>query len=315
MNNYQSSVIVTGGAGFIGSHLTRRLVNEGCQVTVIDNLCEGKLENIKDVLSKIKFYQKDILDYQFLKKAFRGIDFVFHQAALRSVLRSVKNPFDTNRVNIEGTLNVLLAARENRIKRVIFASSSSVYGEQKAKVLKETLCPNPLSPYALSKLAGELYMKQFFTLYGLETISLRYFNVFGPFQDPTSEYAAVIPIFITQMLKNQSPTIHWDGNQSRDFTYIKNVVEANILAMKAKKTCGQIVNICEGKTVSINQLFKTLNQILDKNIKSKTGPKRPGDIRRTLGDISLAKKLLKYKVKVSFEKGLEKTVEWFKKYF
>ena len=312
MSSHKQTVIVTGGAGFIGSHLTKRLVKEGHQTAVIDNLCEGKLENLKDVLAKIKFYQKDILDYSFLKRVFKNVDFVFHQAALRSVLRSVDNPKDTNKVNIEGTLNVLLAARENKVKRVIFASSSSVYGEQKVKVLKENLCPNPLSPYALSKLAGEFYLRQFYQLYGLQTISLRYFNVFGPYQDPTSEYAAVIPIFITKMLKNQEPTIHWDGNQSRDFTYIDNVVEANILAMKAKKTQGEAVNVCEGKTVSINQLFKEINEVLNKNIKPKRGAKRPGDIRRTLGDISLAKKVLKFKVRVSFEKGLKRTIEWFK---
>lgn len=307
--------VVTGGAGFIGSHLTKRLVKENHKVIVIDNLCEGKLENIKDVLSKIKFYQKDILDYQFLKKVFKGVNFVFHQAALRSVLRSVNNPFDTNKVNIEGTLNILLASRENKVKRAIFASSSSVYGEQKAKILKESLCPNPLSPYALSKLAGETYFRQFYQLYGLETISLRYFNVFGPYQDPENEYAAVIPIFITSVLKNQQPTIHWDGNQSRDFSYIDNVVEANILAMNAKKTQGEVVNVCEGKTVSINQLFKTINQILNKNVKSKKGPKRAGDIRRTLGNIGLAKKLLNYKVKIDFEQGLRKTIEWFRGHY
>lgn len=304
--------VITGGAGFIGSHLTKRLVKENHKVIVIDNLCEAKLENIKDILSKIKFYQKDILDYQFLKKIFKNVNFVFHQAALRSVLRSVNNPFDTNRVNIEGTLNILLAARENKVKRVIFASSSSVYGEQKAKILKESLCPNPLSPYALSKLAGEIYMKQFSDLYGLETISLRYFNVFGPFQDPTSEYAAVIPIFITKMLKNEKPTIHWDGNQSRDFSYIDNVVEANILAMNAKKTHGEVVNVAENKTMSVNQLFKTINQILDKNIKPKREPKRLGDIRKTHGDNTLIKKLLNYETKVNFSQGLKKTINWFK---
>lgn len=307
-------VLVTGGAGFIGSHLARRLVKDNHQVIVVDNLCEGKLENIKDIKNKVDFYKKDILNLPFLKKIFAHVGFVFHQAALRSVLRSVEQPLATNKVNIEGTLNVLLAAQENKVKRVIFASSSSVYGEQKAKILKESFCPYPLSPYALTKLSGEFYLKQFYQLYGLQTISLRYFNVFGPFQDPENQYAAVIPIFITHMLKNQRPTIHWDGNQSRDFTYIDNVVEANILAMKAEKTTGQVVNVCEGKTVSINKLFESLTEVLDKNIKAKRGPKRPGDIRRTHGDISLAKKILKYKVKVGFKQGLKKTVAWFKKH-
>ena len=292
----RKKALVTGGAGFIGSHLTRKLVNEGYKVIVIDNLCEGRLENIQDILSKIKFYKRDILDYQFLKKVFKNVDFIFYQAALRSVSKSVENPSNTNKINTEGTLNVLLAARENKIKRIIFASSSSIYGEQKAEILKETLCPNPLSPYALSKLAGEFYMKQFSQLYSLQTISLRYFNVFGPFQDPTSEYAAVIPIFITKMLRNQRPIIHWDGNQLRNFTYIDNVIDANILAVKVKETHGEVINVCENKTISINQLFKAINQILGRNIRPKRAPKRPGDVRRTLGDVSLPKKTLKYKV-------------------
>ena len=308
-------VIVTGGAGFIGSHLTRRLVKDGNKVIVIDNLCEGKLENIKDILPKIKFYQKDILDLNFLKKTFKNIDFVFHQAALRSVLRSVEKPLATNKTNIEGTLNILMAAKENKVKRVIFASSSSIYGEQKADILKESLCPNPLSPYALSKLAGEIYLRQFYNLYGLETISLRYFNVFGPYQDPENEYAAVIPIFITKVLKNQSPVIHWDGNQSRDFTYIDNVVEANILAMKVNQTKGEVVNVSENKTISINQLFNSINKIMGKNIKAKQAPKRQGDIRRTKGDNTLIKDFLGYKTKVSFQKGLKTTINWFKNTF
>jgi len=307
-----AKIVVTGGAGFIGSHLTRRLVKDKHQVIVIDNLCEGQAKNIKDIKNKLKFYNQDILNLKFLKKVFKGVDFVFHQAALRSVLRSVEHPLDTNRVNIEGTLNVLLASRDNKVKKVVFASSSSVYGEQKAKILKETLCPQPLSPYALSKLTGEFYLKQFSNLYGLETISLRYFNVFGPQQDPESDYAAVIPLFITAMLNNKRPTIHWDGKQSRDFTYIDNVVQANILAMKAKKTKGEVVNVCEEKTITINQLFKTINKILKKNIKPKRGPKRAGDVRRTKGSVNLADKILGSQAKVSFEQGLKKTIDWFK---
>jgi len=316
-----SKCIVTGGAGFIGSHLSRRLANDGHQVIIIDNLCEGKLENIEDIKNKINFYKKDILDLPFLKKAFKNIDYVFHQAALRSVERSVHNPLETNKVNVGGTLNVSLAARDNKVKRVIFASSSSVYGDQSAsrrgetrQPFEESMCPNPVSPYALSKLAGEFYLKQFYQLYGLETISLRYFNVYGPFQDPTNEYANVIPIFIVKILNNERPCIHWDGEQSRDFNYIDDVVEANILAMKAKKTQGEVINICNGKKYSINQMFTMINQILGKNIQSSFGPKRAGDVRLTLGNPHLAQKILNFKAKVDFQEGLKKSIEWFKKY-
>jgi len=305
------TTLVTGGAGFIGSHIARKLVSLGHQVIVLDNLCEGNLKNIKDFKNKIRFLKEDILNLKALQKIFKGVDFVFHEAALRSVERSVKNPEETNKVNIEGTLNVLLAARNNKVKRVIFASSSSIYGEQKSKVFKETLCPNPISPYALSKLTAEFYLKQFFSLYGLETISLRYFNVFGPYQDPKNEYANVIPIFITKVLKNQPVIIHWDGEQSRDFNYIDNVVEANVLAMKAKKTQGEVLNVCNGNTYSINFLFKSINKILGKNMKATYGPKRAGDVRLTLGDPRLAKKILGFKAKINFEKGLKKTINWF----
>ena len=305
-------ILVTGGAGFIGSHIARKLVKDGHKVIIIDNLSEGKLENIADIKNKVSFYKKDILDLKSLKTLFKNVDYVFHQAALRSVERSVKNPIETNKVNIEGTLNVLIASRDNKVKRVIFAGSSSSYGEQKQKKFTESLCPKPLSPYALSKLTGEFYLKQFTRLYGLETITLRYFNVYGPYQDPKNEYANVIPIFITKMLKNQAPVIHWDGQQSRDFNFIDDVVEANILAMKLKKTKGQVLNICNGKTYSINQLHQFINKILNKNIKAKKGPKRAGDMRCTLGDPTLAKKILNFKAKYNFEKGLEKTINWFK---
>jgi nucleoside-diphosphate-sugar epimerase len=321
--NHQSLCLVTGGAGFIGSHLARKLIKEGHQVIVVDNLCEGKLKNIADILAKgqsrsagkdkVKFYQEDILNLSSLQKIFKNVDYVFHQAALRSVERSVHNPLETNKVNIEGTLNILLAARDNQVKRVVFASSSSVYGEAKEKIFKETICPQPVSPYALSKLTGEFYLKQFYQLFGLETISLRYFNVYGPYQDPSNEYANVIPLFIVKMLKDEQPTIHWDGEQARDFNYIDDVVEANILAMRAKKTKGEVVNICNGKNYSINQMFEMINQILGKNIKATHGPKRAGDVRLTLGNPNLAKKVLGFKAKIDFKQGLEKTIEWFKK--
>lgn len=307
-----TKVAVTGGAGFIGSHLARGLVKAGYQTIIIDNLCEGRLENIADFKNRVEFFQEDILNLAFLKKAFKGVDFVLHQAALRSVERSVDNPAETNKVNIEGALNVLLACRDNKVKRMVFASSSSVYGEQKEIRFKETMCPNPVSPYALSKLTGEFYLKQFFNLYGLETLSLRYFNVFGPYQDPSNEYANVIPIFITSMLNNKEPAIHWDGKQARDFNYIDNVVEANLLAIKLKKTKGEVLNICNGEQFSINQLHQLINKILGKNIKAKKGPKRAGDVRSTLGDTSLAKKVLGFRAPIDFLEGLKKTIAWFK---
>jgi nucleoside-diphosphate-sugar epimerase len=307
-----SRIVVTGGSGFIGSHISRRLVNDKHKVIIIDNLCEGKLENIKDIKNKVEFYKKDIIDLSFLNKIFKNADYVFHEAAMRSVPRSVELPMLYNKINIEGTLNVLLAARDNNVKRVIFASSSSVYGKQKDNVLDESLCPNPLNPYALSKLTGEIYLKQFYNLYGLQTISLRYFNVFGPFQDPANLYAAVIPIFITQMLNNKKPTIEWDGKQSRDFTYIENVVEANICAMKVKNTKGEVVNVADGKTVSISELYQKIKDILGKDIGYNKGQKRAGDMRSTLGNPIKIEKLLGYRAKVGFEQGLKKTIDWFK---
>jgi len=323
VTNHQSPVtVVTGAAGFIGSHIARKLVNLGHKVIVIDNMSEGRPENIEDIRDKIEFCKKDILDLQFLQKKFKGVDYVFHEAALRSVERSVHNPAETNEVNIKGTLNVLIAARDNKVKRVIFASSSSVYGNPAStagrrrgdSLFIESMCPNPISPYALSKLTGEFYLKQFYKLYGLQTISLRYFNVYGPYQDPKNEYANVIPIFITKMLRGETPVIHWDGEQSRDFNFIDDVVRANIMAMKKDKTTGEVLNICNGKKYSINQMFEMLCNIMDKDINPSHGPKRAGDVRLTLGNPSKAKKLLEFKAQVNFKQGLKKTVDWFKKH-
>jgi nucleoside-diphosphate-sugar epimerase len=310
----KKKVLVTGGAGFIGSHLVERLVREGYKVVVVDNLSEGKLKNLSSVTGLISFHKVDIRNLKKLNSSFKGADTVFHLAALRSVKRSVDDPIATNENNITGTLNVLTASRDQGVRRVILASSSSVYGPQKEKIFTEDLTPNPKSPYALSKLTGEIYCKQFFKLYGLETISLRFFNVFGPRQDPESEYAAVIPKFITKLIKGEKATIEWDGKQSRDFTYVDNVVEANILAMKSKKAEGRVINVSEGKSVYIIDLYDLLQKIIGKQIKPSRGPKRAGDMRYTCGSTLRAKKLLAYSPQVSFQDGLRRTIKWFQEY-
>lgn len=308
-------VVVTGGAGFIGSHLVDRLIREGYKVEVIDNLCEGKLANLEAVKNNIDFFKADIRDLSRLRKLFQGVEVVFHEAALRSVARSVENPSATNENNITGTLNVLLAARDSGVRRMIFASSSSIYGPQTAKIFTEDLVPNPQSPYALTKLTGEIFLKQFCKLYGLETLTLRYFNVFGPRQDPKSEYAAVIPKFITTLLCGKQPTIEWDGKQSRDFTYVDNVVEANLLAMKAKQASGEFINVSEGKSVSINALYEMIQSELQTSITPQRAPQRPGDMRYTCGSTRKARTLLGYTPRVPFRDGLEKTVDWFREQF
>jgi UDP-glucose 4-epimerase len=304
-------IVVTGGAGFIGSNLVIKLVEEGYDVTVFDNFATGKLENLKTVKNKIKLIKGDVRDFGIVKRALKGSDFVFHQAALPSVVRSVKDPITTNEVNVKGTLNILLAARDCGVKRVIYASSSSVYGESESPK-KEDMLTAPISPYAVAKLAGELYCKAFYNIYGLETIALRYFNVYGPRQDPSSEYAAVIPKFINLMLKDRQPIIYGDGNQTRDFTFVDDVVEANILAMKAKKGIGETFNIAYGKQTSINKLVEILNKILAKRIKAAYSGQRKGDIRHSLADISKARTVLGYRPKYDIESGLKRTIEWYK---
>lgn len=309
-----SSYLVTGGAGFIGSNIVEGLVNKGGKVKVVDNFSSGKKENLSSVLSKIELIEGDVRDLALLKKVLQGVDYILHQAALRSVPKSVEDPVSYNEVNVSGTLNVLLAAKEAKVKRVVFASSSSVYGETDVFPEKESHLPAPISPYAASKLAGEHYCQVFSQIYGLETVSLRYFNVFGPRQSLESQYAVVIPRFIISMLSNEPPPVHGDGKQSRDFTYIDNVVEANILAATAPKISGEVFNIACGKDYAVLDLVKELNKIMGKNLKPKFTPPRPGDVPRTLADISKAKKLLKLEIKVNFNQGLEKSVGWFKEH-
>lgn len=303
--------VVTGGAGFIGSNLVDALLKKNHDVRVIDNLTTGYAHNIP---KGVEFVHADIRDKAKIRRAMKGINGVFHFAAARAVLRSVDNPVETDEINTGGTLNLLVAARDAGVKRFVFSSSSSVYGETKQPVLRETDLPGPCSPYAATKIMGEYYCKIFTKLYGLETVSLRYFNVFGPRQNPESKYSAVIPIFIDALLKEKSPEIHWDGRQSRDFSYVDNVVLGNILAMTTPKASGDVFNIACHEEFSILDMYKELQRILNKkHVKPIFKPKRAGDIRRTLADISKAKKVLGFKVQTRFVDGLEKTVDWFLK--
>jgi nucleoside-diphosphate-sugar epimerase len=302
-------LLVTGGAGFIGSHLVERLVRDGKKVRVMDNFVTGKRENLKNI-EKIDLVEGDILDLEMVRKAVDGVEVVFHQAALRSVPLSVDDPLPSNDVNIRGTLNILLASRDAGIKRVVYASSSSVYGDSFRLPKTEDQACAPISPYAVSKLAAENYCSVFTKVYGLETISLRYFNVFGPRQDPRSQYAAVIPKFISRALKGKPLEVHGDGLQSRDFTYIDDVVQANVLAAAAEKGAGEMFNVACGKAYSILDLIASLSRILGKDLRWVHTPSRHGDVRHTLADISKARKMLGYKVQAEFEQGLNETYRY-----
>ena len=307
----QSNYLVTGGAGFIGSHIVEELLKREEKVRVLDNFSTGKKENVAPFLEEIELIEGDIRNPEVIKKAMKGVNYVLHQAALPSVSRSIKDPVTTNEVNVLGTLNILMAAKEARVKKVVFASSSSVYGDTPQLPTGENMRPSPLSPYALSKLAGEEYSRLFSSLYGLEIISLRYFNVFGPRQDPASQYAAVIPKFTSSMLKAKRPTIYGDGEQSRDFTYILNVVNANLLATTSQ-TKGGIFNIACGKKITVNELVKGLNKIMNTDIEPRYTKPRPGDVRHSQADISKAEEAFDYKIEVDFGEGLKKTVKWFR---
>ena len=307
-------LVVTGGAGFIGSNIVDRLVAEDNEVVVIDNLLTSKANNLKDVMSRIKFVNGDIQDLDLLAREFEGIDYVLHQAALASVPRSIENPIASNQNNIDGTLNVLVAARDAGVKRVVYAASSSAYGNTPTLPKHEGMTTDPLSPYAITKLVGEQYCKVFYEIYGLETVSLRYFNVFGPRQDPNSHYAAVIPKFITAMLNDERPVIFGDGEQSRDFTYVQNNVDANLLACTAPNAAGKMFNIACGERITLNQLVEVLNDILGKDIEPLYEEERAGDVKHSLADITLARDVLGYEPEYGFREGLVKTVEWFKQH-
>jgi nucleoside-diphosphate-sugar epimerase len=306
-------VLVTGGAGFIGSHIVDKLLELNAQVVVLDNLISGKIENIEHNLKKIKFIQKDIRDDRALDEALAGVEFISHQAALRSVPKSVNNPFEYHQVNVTGTLKLFLKARQMGVKRIVFASSSSVYGERVDFPEKEFDVPNPISPYAATKAMGEYYANLFSKLYNLPVISLRYFNVFGPRQSLDDEYAVVVPKFISSLLNNIAPPIYGDGTQERDFTYIGNIVDANIKGLISKDVSYGIFNIASGKPCSVNELLAILQRIINVDVKPKFLPVRPGDVKKTHADITKAKQLLNFDPTIEFEEGLKLTVDWFKK--
>ncbi len=308
-------ILVTGGAGFIGSNLVRSLLERGDEVRVLDNFSTGKRENLEDVWSDIELIEGDIRDPATCSAASDGVDGILHQAALGSVPRSVEDPVTTHDVNVNGTMNLLLAARERGVERFVFASSSSIYGDAPDEVKIETLPPRPVSPYAASKLAGEAYTVVFRHAYGMKTVALRYFNVFGPYQDPGSMYAAVIPLFAAALLREESPTIYGDGGQSRDFTYIDNVVQANLLALECPdEACGHYYNVACGASSTVNALFRRMRDRIGEavsHVEPKYAAPRAGDVRSSLASIDKARKLLGYEPRVGFEKGIAKTVDWY----
>jgi UDP-glucose 4-epimerase len=307
--------LITGIGGFIGSSLAHELLRRGEQVRGVDNFSTGKRQNLAPILGQIDFREADILDLDAMKLACAGADYVFHEAAIPSVPKSVLDPLASNRANVDGTVNVLVAARDAKVKRVVYAASSSAYGDTPTLPKDEGMPPDPISPYAVAKLASERYMISFYRCYGLETVSLRYFNIFGPRQDPSSPYSGVLAKFITQMLAGKQPTIYGDGEQSRDFTYIDNAVEANLLACKAPaaKVAGRVFNVATGRRVTLNETFKLLQPLTSYSGFPIYGPERGGDIKHSLADISLAEKHLGYKPRVNFEDGLRRTVEWYRK--
>jgi nucleoside-diphosphate-sugar epimerase len=302
---------VTGGAGFIGSHLSEELVRRGHRVRVADSLITGKRSNL-DHIGGIDFVEGDLADLDVARRAVAGCEYVLHQAAIPSVPRSVKDPLTSNRANVDGTLNVLLASRDAGVKRLVFAASSSAYGDTPTLPKHEGMPTNPLSPYALQKVIGEEYLRMFTRLYGLETVAIRYFNVFGPRQDPSSPYSGVISVFATALLENRSPTIFGDGNQTRDFTYVANVVDGVLRACEAPGASGEIINVATGGRISLNQLFEEMRQLVGGTVTPTYVDGRQGDVRDSQADITKARDLLGYQPIVSFEAGLKKTVDWYR---
>jgi len=305
--------LVTGIAGFIGSNLARELVRRGERVRGIDNFSTGKRENLDDLRDHIDLREIDLVNLAEVAEACRGVDYVLHQAAIPSVPRSITDPIACNRANVDGTLNLLVGARDAGVRRVIYASSSSVYGNTPTLPKREDMPPDPISPYAVSKLAGERYMISFHRVYGLETVALRYFNVFGPFQDPTSMYSGVLSVFTTRMLAGEQPTIHGDGEQSRDFTFVENVVQGNLLACHAPAAAvaGQVLNLATHNQFTLNYTYAVLQKLTGYEGAPQYGPPRGGDIKHSFADITRAEQCLGYRPVVDFEEGLRRTVEWY----
>src|SRR5437016_7746790 len=304
--------VVTGGAGFIGSNTVDELVRRGESVVVLDDLSAGKEENLAEVRNKISFIKGSINDLEAVRRAMHEADYVLHLAARTSVPRSVKDPLETNKVNVEGTLNVLVAARDAKVKRVVLAASSSAYGETAALPKTETMQPEPISPYGLTKYVGELYAQVFSRVYGLQSVCLRYFNVFGPRQDPHSQYSGVLAKFCTAFLENTEPVVFGDGEQTRDFTYIDNVVQANLLASEAPAANAKVFNIGTGARITLNQTLTELRESTGSTLEAEHEPARDGDIRDSQADITLARELLQYDPTVDFPEGLRRTFDWYK---
>jgi nucleoside-diphosphate-sugar epimerase len=303
--------LVTGGAGFIGSHLAEELVRRGHTVRVADSLITGKRSNL-DHIKGVEFLEGDLADIDFAQRAVSGVQYVLHQAAIPSVPRSVKDPITSNRANVDATLNMLVAARDAGVRRLVFAGSSSAYGNTPTLPKHEGMPNNPLSPYALQKIVGEQYLQMFTNLYGLETVSIRYFNVFGPRQDPSSPYSGVISVFATALIENRSPMIYGDGEQTRDFTYVANVVDGVLRACEADGASGEIINVATGGRISLNHLFRTMRALVGGKVEPTYAETRSGDVKDSQADITKAKRILGYEPIVSFEEGLKRTLEWYR---
>ena len=306
-------VLVTGGAGFIGSHIAAGLISAGAKVRILDDLSTGYRENIEAIGGQVEFVQASLADEEAVRRALDNVELVFHEAAIPSVPRSVEDPRQTHIACVDGVFNLLNAARQQNVRRVVYAASSSAYGDQPRLPKSEEMLPDPLSPYAVAKLVGEYYCQVFTRVYGLESISLRYFNVFGPRQDPSSQYSGVVSKFISSLLTNQRPVIYGDGEQSRDFSYVDNVVHANLQAAQTSKGIGTVINIANGQRITLNQLFAELKDLTGKNdVEPEYKEVRKGDVRHSLADVTRAKEFLDYQPKVGLREGLQRTIEWWK---
>ncbi len=309
-----ATYLVTGGAGFIGSHLVEALTGAGVEVRVLDDFSTGRRQNLDPFEDDVRLFEGSIEDTDLCQRACHGVDYVLHQAAVPSVQRSVADPLHTHEVDATGTVNLLVEAKDQEVRRVVYAASSSAYGDTPTLPKSEEMAPHPMSPYAVAKLAGEHYCAAFAEVYDMETVALRYFNIFGPRQDPKSQYSAVIPIFVTWALEGRSPTINGDGEQTRDFTYVENVVRANLLATRADAAdvSGEVFNVGCGDRISINRLWETIRDVLDADVEATHGPPRPGDVRDSLASLDRISGALGYEPAVKLEEGLRRTVEWFR---